>query len=223
MGQLVTRPTGRGVKTDTNPNYQTYGNDNDVDYIQDFNGQYQPSDYDEMYEETSIRRSTLPGTGPKVKSIDAGLLFKCVNLILQAIPVKKSRKVLFCVAASLVVLLALLATGAILVITRRDTQETSRSTTTNTTPLIRSYVHESPFSYSHRCVWVDFRSSRTSRLIPGFLLQRGGCISRICGQMTTPHLHLVEIVKFAHSCEIQSYLWNSVILAKSSHSCEIQP
>ena len=70
MGQLVTRPTGRGVKTDTNPNYQTYGNDNDVDYIQDFNGQYQPSDYDEMYEETSIRRSTLPGTGPKVKSID---------------------------------------------------------------------------------------------------------------------------------------------------------
>ena len=66
MGQLVTRPTGRGVKTDTNPNYQTYGNDNDVDYIQDFNGQYQPSDYDEMYEETSSRGSTLPGTGPKV-------------------------------------------------------------------------------------------------------------------------------------------------------------
>ena len=153
MGQLVTRPTGRGVKTDTNPNYQTYGNDNDVDYIQDFNGQYQPSDYDEMYEETSIRRSTLPSTGPKVKSIDAGLLFICINLILQATPVKKSRKVLFCVAASLVLLLALLATaGAILVITRRDTQETSRSTTTNTTPLIRSYVHESPFSYSHRCV-----------------------------------------------------------------------
>ena len=152
MGQLVTRPTGRGVKTDTNPNYQTYGNANDVDYIQDFNAQYQPSDYDEMYEETSIRRSTLPGTGPKVKSIDARILFICINRIIQATPVKKSRKVLFYVAVTLVVLLALLATGAILVITRRDTQETSRSTTTNTTPLIISYVHESPFSYSHRCV-----------------------------------------------------------------------
>ena len=70
MGQLVTRPTGRGVKTDTNPSYQTYGNDNDVDYIQDFNGQYQPSDYDEMYEETSSLGSTMPDTGPKVKSID---------------------------------------------------------------------------------------------------------------------------------------------------------
>ena len=132
MGQLVTRPTGRGVKTDTNPNYQTYGNENDVDYIQDFNGQYQPSDYDEMYEETSIRRSTLPGTGPKVKSIDAGLLFICINLILQATPVKKSRKVLFYVAVSLVVLLALLATGANLFITRPDAPETSKSSTTAT-------------------------------------------------------------------------------------------
>ena len=125
MGQLVTRPTGRGVKTDTNPNYQTYGNDNDVDYIQDFNGQYQPSDY----EETSIRRSTLPSTGPKVQSTYAGMLFICINLILQATPVKKSGKVLFYVAVSLVVLLALLATGANLFITRPDAPETSKSST----------------------------------------------------------------------------------------------
>ena len=127
MGQLVTRSTGGGVKTDTNPNYQTYGNDNDVDYIQDFNGQYQPSDYDEMYEETSNRGSTLSSTGPKVKSIDARILFICINRIIQATSVKKSRKVLF-----YVVLLALLATGANLFITRPDAPETSKSSTTAT-------------------------------------------------------------------------------------------
>ena len=50
MGQLVTRPTGRDVKTNINPDYQTYGDENDVDYVEDFNGEYQASNYDEMDE-----------------------------------------------------------------------------------------------------------------------------------------------------------------------------
>ena len=64
MGQLATRPTGGDVKTDTNPDYQTYGDENDVDFVQDFNGDYQDSTYDEMDEETSSHR----GTGQEVKS-----------------------------------------------------------------------------------------------------------------------------------------------------------
>ena len=85
MGQLATRPTGGEVKTDANPDYQTNGDENDVDFVQDFNCEYQPSDYDEMYDETSSRRGTsqVPRptlavgepdyreTGPKVKSINA--------------------------------------------------------------------------------------------------------------------------------------------------------
>ena len=60
MGQLATRPTGGEVKTDANPDYQTNGDENDVDFVQDFNCEYQPSDYDEMYETSdgkSMRRT----------------------------------------------------------------------------------------------------------------------------------------------------------------------
>ena len=53
--------------------------------------------------------------------------------MLQEPPVKKSKGVLFYVAASLVVLLAILATGAILFVTKKGTLETSSSSTTATT------------------------------------------------------------------------------------------
>ena len=50
MGQLITRPRDRMVKTDINEDYRTYGKEGDVDYVTDGNGEYQPSHYDEMKE-----------------------------------------------------------------------------------------------------------------------------------------------------------------------------
>ena len=55
MGQLITRPSGGIEKTDINPDYQAYG-DGDT-YAIDGNGEYQPSDYDEV-EEASDHLST---------------------------------------------------------------------------------------------------------------------------------------------------------------------
>ena len=42
-------------KRDINPDYHTYGRDGEIDYALDSNNYYQPSDYDEMYDTSSIR------------------------------------------------------------------------------------------------------------------------------------------------------------------------
>ena len=55
---LVTYSTSaKGVveKRDINPDYHTYGRDGEIDYALDSNHYYQPSDYDEMYDTSSIR------------------------------------------------------------------------------------------------------------------------------------------------------------------------
>jgi len=53
MGQLITRSTGGIEKKDTNTDYQTYG-DGDA-YAIDANGEYQPSDYDEVEERDDVK------------------------------------------------------------------------------------------------------------------------------------------------------------------------
>ena len=50
MGQLYARLSGGIMKKDMNVDYDTYGFEGDRDYAIDNNGEYQPSDYDEMYE-----------------------------------------------------------------------------------------------------------------------------------------------------------------------------
>ena len=55
---LVTYSTsakGMVEKRDINPDYHTYGRDGEIDYALDSNHYYQPSDYDEMYDTSSIR------------------------------------------------------------------------------------------------------------------------------------------------------------------------
>ena len=65
MGQIVTRLTTGGIlKTDINPDYQTYAC-NDGTYAIEGNSEYQPSDYDEV-EETSDRLSVKRSTRPEV-------------------------------------------------------------------------------------------------------------------------------------------------------------
>ena len=62
MGLLNTKPEVRVEKEEANPTYQTYGRRGEVDYAVDYNGDYQPSDYDEMYDTVgggSIRRKVL--------------------------------------------------------------------------------------------------------------------------------------------------------------------
>ena len=50
MGQRDTRLESK-LKPESNPDYQTYGRQGDVDYAVDQNFDlYQPSDYDEMYD-----------------------------------------------------------------------------------------------------------------------------------------------------------------------------
>ena len=70
MGQLITRLTGGIEKRDINLDYQTYG-DGDA-YATDANGEYQPSDYDEVYDEVEERdgvRGTRRFTPPNVRMI----------------------------------------------------------------------------------------------------------------------------------------------------------
>jgi hypothetical protein len=62
MGQLITRFTGGIEKRDINQDYQTYG-DGDA-YATDANGEYQPSDYDEVEERDDVR-GTRRFTAPK--------------------------------------------------------------------------------------------------------------------------------------------------------------
>ena len=50
MGQLIARLTDRLEKEEVNPNYQTYGREGEADYAVDYNGDYQPSDYDYIEE-----------------------------------------------------------------------------------------------------------------------------------------------------------------------------
>ena len=62
MGLLNTKPEVRVEKEETNPTYQTYGRRGEVDFAVDYNGDYQPSDYDEMYDTVggrSTRRKVL--------------------------------------------------------------------------------------------------------------------------------------------------------------------
>ena len=66
MGQIITRPTGGLEKEDINLDYQTYG-EGDV-YAIDNNGEYQPSDYDDMEEQNDGVR-TRRFTPPKVRRI----------------------------------------------------------------------------------------------------------------------------------------------------------
>ena len=54
MGQSNTRPRSNIVKADINPEYQTYGKEEEVDVVIDKNQDYQPSDYDEFDYESSI-------------------------------------------------------------------------------------------------------------------------------------------------------------------------
>ena len=66
MGQLIARPTGGIEKTDVNLEYQTYGIEGERDYAIDANGEYQPSDYDDM-EETKDHPRAQRATCPKVR------------------------------------------------------------------------------------------------------------------------------------------------------------
>ena len=80
MGQLISslviRLTGGLSKTDVNLEYDTYGFEGDVDYSTDRNEEYQPSDYDEIYDDvmdgTRVRGITPPNrprrTPQKVKT-----------------------------------------------------------------------------------------------------------------------------------------------------------
>ena len=54
MGQLNRTPKIKVEKTDINLDYQTYGREGDIDYAVDYNGEYQPSDYDEMYDTMTL-------------------------------------------------------------------------------------------------------------------------------------------------------------------------
>ena len=65
MGQLYTLLTGGIMKKNINVYYDTYGFEGEHDYATDGNGEYQPSDYDEIYDTNdhiSIkrRRTTTP-------------------------------------------------------------------------------------------------------------------------------------------------------------------
>ena len=66
MGQLITRLTGGIEKRDINLDYQTYG-DGDA-YATDANGEYQPSDYDEVEERDDVK-GTRRFTPAKVRMI----------------------------------------------------------------------------------------------------------------------------------------------------------
>ena len=66
MGQIIAWLTGGLMKHDVNVNYQTYG-EGDV-YAIDNNGEYQPSDYDDMEERNDGVR-TRRFTPPKVRWI----------------------------------------------------------------------------------------------------------------------------------------------------------
>ena len=52
MGHLNSKSNKKIIKEDVNQEYQTYGKEGDVDYALDLNNDYQPSDYDEMYEKS---------------------------------------------------------------------------------------------------------------------------------------------------------------------------
>ena len=59
MGLLNTKPEVRVEKEEANPTYETYGRKGEVDYIVNYNDDYQSSDYDEMYD-TVEGRSIRP-------------------------------------------------------------------------------------------------------------------------------------------------------------------
>ena len=56
MGQLISWLTGGLEKKDVNLNYETYGREGEADYAVDYNGEYQPSDYDYMEEPRGVNR-----------------------------------------------------------------------------------------------------------------------------------------------------------------------
>ena len=50
MGNSSSKSNKKIIKEDVNQEYQTYGKEGDVDYARYLNNDYQPSDYDVMYE-----------------------------------------------------------------------------------------------------------------------------------------------------------------------------
>ena len=69
MGQRNTRLESK-LKPESNPDYQTYGREEDVDYAVDQNFDlYQPSDYDEMYDTTSDKSNKVGLVGHYWKKI----------------------------------------------------------------------------------------------------------------------------------------------------------
>ena len=69
MGQRNTRLESK-LKPESNPDYQTYGRQGDVDYAVDQNFDlYQPSDYDEMYDTTSDKSNKVGLVGHYWKEI----------------------------------------------------------------------------------------------------------------------------------------------------------
>lgn len=75
MGQLIARPTGGIEKTDVNLEYQTYGIKDERDYAIDANGEYQPSDYDDMEQRNDNPRAQRT-TRPKVLGYPAACRIK---------------------------------------------------------------------------------------------------------------------------------------------------
>ena len=74
MGKSKTRPT-TVVKIERNPQYQTYGREGDVDYVVDYNrDNYQPSDYDEMYDTTSDKSNKVRLTVPYLTNLRLNMI-----------------------------------------------------------------------------------------------------------------------------------------------------
>ena len=88
--------------------YQTYGKEDDADYALDHNGEYQPSDYDDMEE-------TRAGNSIREK-VSLTEYLGSLYIMLQA-KTKKLRKYCACVAVFCVTVIALSLVGIVLHIT----------------------------------------------------------------------------------------------------------
>jgi len=85
MGLLNTKPEVRVEKEEANPTYQTYGRRGEVDYAVDYNGDYQPSDYDEMYDTVgggSIQPKVETKTSQKSPKCCLFTVVVCVAMVL---------------------------------------------------------------------------------------------------------------------------------------------
>ena len=80
MGQLYTLLTGGIMKKDINVYYDTYGFEGERDYAVDGNGEYQPSDYDEVYD-TNDHMSIKRQRNPTPVRINLSKIFYNISLI----------------------------------------------------------------------------------------------------------------------------------------------